>query len=146
MMELARLVDYSTLSDDANVHFTEYTKGVERTIQDYCLSLEYMVGVLGKTNGKVIRVASALSLLETAIRMLGPEIPELFAIRNKCRGEEDSYLPLEAAETVKAQVHRIGSIGPLKISLANLERAINFVEVRGCDYLLLSQNLIYHSD
>jgi hypothetical protein len=129
MMELARIIDHSTLAREAEDYFLDYTKRIESTIQDYCLSLEYMVGILGKTNGKIIRVATALALYELAVGMLTPAFPELDKIVQDCEDQEDSYLPQGAAEMIKAQVERVAPMHVLKISLTTLQRAIYFIDV-----------------
>jgi hypothetical protein len=139
-------------------------------IKQYCLTLEFVVGILGKTNGKIARLSGANALLDRTFRMLDPEfsdeIFEVAAMHNldytsmsltyfrlvvvqlieSCKGKGQDFIPENAEEVVQGI---IAATQPrLEIQFDDVKRAKSFVDLSNdqimvaCYLLLL---LVVHS-
>ena len=80
MVELGRNIDQATLSPEAQELFDEFALKTNQLIQDYCLTLEYVCGVLGKTNGKVARYSAGIALIDFAFMLCSETFPDMYEV------------------------------------------------------------------
>jgi hypothetical protein len=136
LIELGRHITRCTLSPEALETFNEFSSEVDKNIHQYGLTLEYLVGILGKTNGKVVRFSAANALLDLGMFFLTEFNEEMTDLFNSCHGQSvTKYCPDGAIEVISKNVQLMPS-SILVVNPDHVKSAIGFVTVAHSAWLL----------
>ena len=128
MMKLGTYITSCTFSPEALEAFQKFADKIDSLIHQYGLTLEFLVGILGKTNGKVVRFSAANALLDLTMYFvtISDEMRELY---ESCFGQSATkFCPEGALEAINRNLDLLPA-SRLMISVEHVQSAINFIKV-----------------